>query len=79
MVFVPAHMAEQVIETAEFIDVKDRFGHEMIAEGRYDASQVDSQWPKEIREHFLKWLDRHPDERKITAAKLDQFMLKRTW
>ncbi len=79
VIFIPAHMAELVIETAEFIASKDKFGHEMIAAGKYNAGQVDTQWPNEIKEEYLKWLDRHPEERKITRAKLDKFMEKRTW
>ena len=79
VVFIPAHMAELVIETAEFIASKDRFGHEMIAAGKYSAAQVDTQWPDQIKLDYLKWLESHPNERKITRARLDQFMLKRTW
>ena len=79
VVFIPAHMAELVISTAEFIASKDRFGHEMIKLGIYKANQVDTQWDVPIREEYLKWLERNPNEKKITRAQLDQFMLKRTW
>jgi regulator of RNase E activity RraA len=79
VVFIPAHMAELVIETAEFIASKDRFGHEMIASGRYKAADVDTEWSEQIRGEYMQWLRRHPDERQITRAKLDQFMLKRTY
>lgn len=79
VVFIPAHMAELVIETAEFIASKDRFGHEMIAAGRYQAAQVDTEWSEQVRTEYMQWLSRHPEERQITRAKLDQFMLKRTY
>lgn len=79
VVFVPAHLAELVISTAEFIGSKDRFGHEMIRKGIYKADQVDTQWTEPIRVEYLKWLEQNPTERKITRAQLDQFMLKRTW
>lgn len=79
VVFIPAHLAELVVSTAEFIDSKDRFGHEMIRKGFYKADQVDTQWSDEIRVEYLKWLDKNPTERKISRAQLDQFMLKRTW
>jgi len=79
VVFIPAHMAEQVISTAEFIASKDRFGHEMIKKGVYKAGQVDAQWSEEIRAEYMKWLEKNPDEKKISRIQLDQFMLKRTW
>ena len=79
VVFIPAHMAEQVIATAEFIASKDRFGHEMIKNGVYKAGQVDTQWSEDIRVEYMKWLEKNPKEKKISRAQLDQFMLKRTW
>ena len=79
VVFIPAHMAELVVSTAEFIASKDRFGHEMIKNGTYQANQVDTQWTDAIKAEYLKWLDRNPTERKITRAQLDQFMSKRTY
>lgn len=79
VVFIPAHMAELVVSTAEFIASKDRFGHEMIRKGIYKAEEVDTQWTEAIRVEYLKWLDRNPSERKISRAQLDQFMSKRTW
>ncbi|MES3017062.1 MAG: RraA family protein [Bacteroidota bacterium] len=79
VVFIPAHMAELVISTAEFIASKDRFGHEMIRNGLYKAEQVDTQWTNQIREDYLAWLNKNPSEKKINRAQLDQFMLKRTW
>ncbi len=79
VVFIPAHMAELVISTAEFIASKDRFGHEMIQKGLYKASQVDTQWSDPIKIEYLKWLDRNQGEKKISRSQLDQFMAKRTW
>lgn len=79
VVFIPAHLAELVVSTAEFIDSKDRFGHEMIRKGLYKADQVDTQWTDDIRVEYLKWLDKNPAERKISRSQLDQFMSKRTW
>lgn len=79
VVFIPSHMAELVVSTAEFIESKDRFGHEMIRKGLYKGDQVDTQWTDQIRQEYLNWLSRNPTEKQISRAQLDQFMLKRTW
>ncbi|MEJ7692787.1 RraA family protein [Daejeonella sp.] len=79
VLFVPAHLAEQVVATAEFVTLKDKFGFEVIKAGRYTTGQVDSQWTDPIKVDFLKWLDQHPDEGKMTRAQLDVMMSKRTW
>ena len=79
VLFVPAHLAEQVISTAEFVTRKDQFGFEMVKSGKYTTGQIDSQWTDEIKTAFLKWLEHHPELGKMTRAELDKVMSKRTW
>ncbi|NTS42637.1 RraA family protein [Flavisolibacter sp. BT320] len=79
VLFVPAHLAEQVVSTAEFVIRKDQFGFEMVRTGKYTTGQIDSQWPDDIKTAFLAWLEKHPELGKMTLAELDQLMSKRTW
>jgi regulator of RNase E activity RraA len=79
VLFVPAHLAEQVVSTAEFVTRKDQFGFEMVKTGKYTAGQIDSQWPDDIKIAFLRWLEQHPELGKMTRAELDKVMSKRTW
>ncbi|MCB0649520.1 MAG: RraA family protein [Saprospiraceae bacterium] len=79
VLFVPAHMAEQVVSTAEFVTRKDLFGFEMVKSNTFSTGEIDSQWPDHIKEAFLKWLEKHPELGKMTRAELDQVMSKRTW
>lgn len=79
VLFIPAHMAEQVISTAEFVDRKDQFGFEMVKSKKYTTGQIDSQWTDEIKTAFLNWLAVHPELGKMTRAELDKVMSKRTW
>ena len=79
VLFVPAHMAEQVVSTSEFVIRKDQFGFEMVRNGKYSTGDIDSQWNDEIKTEFLKWLEKHPELCKMTRAELDKMMSKRTW
>lgn len=79
VIFIPAHLAEKVVYTAEFIDLRDMFGHEMLKKGTFSPGQIDSDWTDEIKTSFLKWLDAHPGATKLTRAQLDALMSKRTW
>src|SRR5215210_6215180 len=79
VLFIPAHLAEQVVSTAEFVTRKDQFGFEMVKSAKYTTGQIDSEWTDEIKTHFLKWLERHPELGKMTRAELDKVMSKRTW
>jgi len=79
VLFVPAHMAEQVVSTAEFVIRKDKFGYEMVKTAKYSTGQIDSQWTEEIKAEFLKFLSQHPELGKMTKEELDKMMSKRTW
>ena len=79
VLFIPAHMAEEVVNTSEFVIRKDQFGFEMVKTGKYSTGEIDSQWNEEIKTEFLKWLEKHPELGKMTRAELDKVMSKRTW
>lgn len=79
VLFVPPHMAEQVVSTAEFVIRKDQFGFEMVRTGKYSTGEIDSQWPDALKAEFLKWLEKHPELGKMTREELDKIMSKRTW
>ncbi|WP_128543936.1 RraA family protein [Larkinella soli] len=79
VLFVPAHLVEKVVMTAEFIGLRDKFGHAMLREGKYTPGQIDNQWTDAIKEDFLRWLDKNPGEMPMKRAELDAYMKNRTW
>ena len=79
VLFIPAHLAEKVIVTAEFVILKDKFGISMLKQGRYTPGQIDSQWTDQIKQDFLDWLKKNPNEIPMTREQLDDYMKKRTW
>lgn len=79
VLFVPAHLAEQVVLTAEFVNLKDQFGFEMIKSGKYSSGEIDSQWGKKIKKDFLNWLKQNPELGAMTSDELDEVLSKRTW
>ncbi len=79
VLFIPAHMAEKIILTAEFMTARAEFSKAMLKQGRYSSGQVDSQWTDEIKDHFLRWLKETNSDIRMTREHLDEFMSKRTW
>ncbi|MDP3468087.1 MAG: RraA family protein [Daejeonella sp.] len=79
VLFIPAHLAEQVVSTAEFVVRRDKYAFEVIKSGKYSGGQLDAEWTEEMKLDFLKWMERHPEEGKMTKAELDVIMSKRTW
>jgi regulator of RNase E activity RraA len=43
VLFIPAHLAEKVIATAEFISIRDRFSKDVMKAGLFNAGQIDNQ------------------------------------
>ena len=79
VIFIPAHLAEKVITNAEFVALKDQYGHQMLREGKYTPGQIDTRWTDEIKQNFLSWLDENPDKLPMTREELDEFLKNRTW
>lgn len=79
VLFIPAHMAEKVIATAEFITLRDTYSKTVLKSGKFTAGQIDAEWTNEIKEDFLSWLAKNPSLGKLTRAELDEIMKKRTW
>jgi 4-hydroxy-4-methyl-2-oxoglutarate aldolase len=79
VVFIPAHLLEEVVLNSEFIALRDAFGHQRLREGKYTPGQIDTQWTDEIKKDFLKWLEANPDKLPMSRQELDLFMKDRTW
>ncbi|MGH9159272.1 MAG: RraA family protein [Vicinamibacteraceae bacterium] len=61
VVFIPAHLAEQVVSESERTRVQDAFAHTMVANGTYTAGQMDMQWTEEIQKSFVSWVQSNGD------------------
>ncbi len=79
IVAIPPHLLEKVVINAEFIALRDSFGHQRLREGKYTPGQIDGRWSDSIKNDFIKWLDDNPDKLPMTRAELDEYMKSRTW
>ena len=55
VIFIPAHLAQEVVEHSEITRLRDEFGHQRLREGRYTPGQVDREWTPEIQADFEAW------------------------
>ena len=79
VVFIPPHLAEQVVKTSELISLRDRFGKQRLAEGKYTPGQIDTRWTDPIEEDFSRWLESHIDELPVPRAAIQELLKERTW
>lgn len=59
--FVPAHLAQEVVEKSEIIRLKDQFGHQRLREGKYTPGEIDRDWSDAIDKDFRAWLRAQQD------------------
>ena len=79
VVFIPAHLLDTVVLNAEFIALRDQFGHQRLREGKYTPGQIDTQWTDEIKKDFLQWIKDNPGKLPMSREELDKFMKDRNW
>lgn len=59
VMFIPAHLAEEVVNRSEVIRLTDIFAHTRVQEGTYTAGQMDTEWTEAIKADFFKWLKKN--------------------
>lgn len=79
VLFIPAHLAEEVVTRAEFIMLRDMFGHEMLRKGSYTPGQIDGRWSDEIKAAFLQWVEDNPEGLPMSKEDLEAYLKDRTW
>jgi regulator of RNase E activity RraA len=55
VMFIPAHLAEEVVVSSESVRLRDEFGQQRIAEGVYTPGEVDREFSEEMDRDFESW------------------------
>lgn len=79
VIFIPAHLVEDLVITSEVTALRDEFGHLRLREGKYKPGQIDSQWTDEIKKDFLDWLNSYSGKLPMTKTELDNYFKDRNW
>ena len=79
VIFIPAHLVEDLVITSEVTALRDQFGHQRLREGKYKPGQIDSQWSDEIKKDFTDWLNNYPGKLPMTKTELDNYFKERNW
>ena len=56
VIFIPPHLAQEVVERSEDIRMRDRFGKLRLSEGKYTPGEIDRQWDERIEADYQQWL-----------------------
>ncbi len=77
VIFIPAHLAQEVVETSEIVSLRDRFGHQRLREKKYTPGEIDRKWTEDIEKDFQQWLRERGDE--LTPYQKEKLLKGRTW
>lgn len=79
VIFIPAHLAELVVETSEVVRLRDMFGHLRLSEGTYTSGQIDARWSDEIERDFSGWLRENMGDLPVTEERIAELLRERTF
>lgn len=61
VLFIPAHLVQEVVDGAAKTHVKDDFGFEMIAQNKFTTAQIDKNtWTEEMLDMLVEWIKTDP-------------------
>ena len=79
VLFIPAHLVEEVVKTAEVTQIRDEFGWQRLRDGVYTSGQIDSQWSEEIKKDFLEFVKNYHGKLPMTEEEFERYMTERNW
>lgn len=77
VIFIPAHLVQEVVESSEVIRLRDQFGHQRLREKKYTPGEIDRKWTDNIEKDFQQWLLDKGDE--LTPYQKEKLLKGRTW
>jgi hypothetical protein len=75
VIFIPPHLAEQVVKRSEVVRLRDEFGHQRLREGKYTPGEIDRRWSEPMERDYTQWLKENINNLTV-APELIREMLK---
>jgi len=79
VIFIPAHLVEELVLTSEFTALRDEFGHLRLREGKYTPGEIDSEWSEAIKKDFLNWINNYHGKLPMSKQELDNYLKERNY
>jgi regulator of RNase E activity RraA len=79
VIFIPAHLTEEIVLTGEVTALFDVFGQQRIKEKKYTAGEIDSKWTYEIKRDFREWAKTYKGKMPMSKESLDAYLETRNF
>jgi regulator of RNase E activity RraA len=79
VIFIPPHLAQQIVETSEVVRLRDMFGQQRLRAGTYTAGQIDTRWSDEIERDFSAWMEANAKTLPVSEERVRELLRIRTF
>jgi len=76
VVFIPAHLVENLVTTSEMVGLRDEFERVLLKTGKYSNGEIHGNWEDNIKEEYRKWFAKYPNKTAITAKDVEAYLAK---
>ncbi|MFC1551853.1 RraA family protein [Candidatus Latescibacterota bacterium] len=77
VIFIPPHLAEQVVERSEIVRLRDEFGHRRLREGKYTPGEIDRKWSEPMEKDYSNWLKENMNDLPVPANLIREMLKER--
>jgi regulator of RNase E activity RraA len=76
VVFIPAHLVEGLVSSAEMVALRDEFERVRLQENKYLAGEIHGNWNETIKNDFRNWVEKYPKKLAITKKDVDAYLAR---
>ena len=78
VIFIPPHLAEQVVKSSELVSLRDHFGQLRLIEGKYTPGEIDvPRWIDSIEDDFWAWLEENKGSLPVPREAVQEMLNER--
>lgn len=78
VIFIPPHLAEQVVKSSELVRLRDHFGQLRLSEGKYTPGEIDvPRWIESIEDYFWAWLEENKGSLPVPREAVQEMLNER--
>jgi regulator of RNase E activity RraA len=74
VVFIPAHLVEDLVSASELTSLRDEFERVLLQEGKYPSGEVHGSWSENIKNEFRIWIENYPRELAVTKEQIEEYL-----
>lgn len=76
VVFIPAHLVEDLVKANELTGLRDEFERLLLKQGKYLSGEIHGDWSEGIKNEFRAWLAKYPRKTMYSPEQLDKYLGK---